>query len=367
MSPRLLLIGASGHIGAAVLELIHKAHPNLAIAVLVRSRSDAKQVEVAYDNNVKTVQGSLEDLNLVEREAAVSDLVINCAPDVPHTAGLTFLLRGLAANNAKKFYIHTSGAARIWPAPSADIHGPAFTRTWDDLADLNSLPSDTTHAAQDILVQSASRDNRNVFTAIVSPSFVVGKSPSVTHKPPIIFPDMVHVIREAGGVFTVATGENKTTFVDTEDLARLYLLLVHDALRLLEDQDAAPDGEMWGERAYYFADSIELSFRETMSGHLGPVLRKHTDWIITEEVAQLSLEKVVGSILGRVQNAGVDFEGANLWSRHIAEGFGTAMRVRGSRARKYLGWKPERRVDWEAAVRAMVAEENVEGEATGRK
>ncbi|KAK4184943.1 hypothetical protein QBC35DRAFT_454755 [Podospora australis] len=356
MPERVLCIGASGHIGAAVLDLVKKTYPNLDITALVRSHADGKHLEATY-TGVKMIQGSLDDLELIEQEAAASQLVINCAPDI-YTQGITALLKGLSTpspdSTSKRFYIHTSGAARVWPPH--DVNHPDFTRIWDDLTDLDSFPTDATHAAQDTLVQSANV-SPGVFTAIISPSFVVGKSPSVTHKLPIIFPDLMHVVRQSGGAFIVDAGENFTTFVDTQELAQLYLLLVKNALEHLLDTNSTPEEEAWGPRAYYFADSLEVTFKDFMVSHLVPLLKKQTDWIKKNEVTQLSLETVVKSILGRVVSAaGGEFEGANIWSRHIAEGFGTAMRISGGRARKYLGWKTDGRVDFEEAVRALVEE-----------
>lgn len=52
----------------------------------------------------------------------------DCAPDVFQDRGITALLTGLATSSSPttpKFYIHTSGAARIWylpPTPPPTFH-----------------------------------------------------------------------------------------------------------------------------------------------------------------------------------------------------------------------------------------------------
>lgn len=271
--------------------------------------------------------------------------------------GLSAILSGLySSTHNQAFYIHTSGASRTWIAPDSTHPG---SRIWDDITDVRSLPANATHAATDILVQSA--NTASLHTAIVSPSFVVGKSPSKTHKPPIIFPDWMHVTRSAGSVWTVGPGANFTTFVDTSDLANLYLLLVKDALSLiLDDEHPVVRQEIWGPEAYFFADTLEISMREFTEKQLLPALVRNGagDWVQDEKgggggIKELRLEEVVESIMTRVGGT----EGANLWSRWIAEGFGTSMRVRGRRGREYLGWKTASgRIDLDEAVRAVVDE-----------
>ncbi|KAK4680656.1 hypothetical protein QC764_0000990 [Podospora pseudoanserina] len=339
-------IGASGHIGAAVLQALHAAHPELPIRALVRQQEDVDHLESLYQGSVACVLGTLEDVGIVAEEAARAQLVINCAPDF--ALPLPTLLPSLSSNpHPQTFLLQTSGAARIWPPPSGLNPHP---KIWSDLTDLSSLPTDTTHAAQDITVSTYPGIN----TAIISPTFVIGKSPSVRHKHPIIFPDLMHVTRQQGQVFVVEQGKNLTTFVDTEELAELYVLLVGDALRCIRGEKQV-DENIWGEKGYFFAGGWEVSMREFIVDWLLPVLEGNETsktWLRNQEgkgVKGLGLGEVVESILGR-------FEGqeGEAWSRHIAEGFGTSMRIRGDRGRRYLGWEPTGRVKLGEAVEAVV-------------
>ncbi|KAK0669065.1 hypothetical protein QBC41DRAFT_392316 [Cercophora samala] len=338
-------IGASGHIGAAVLQALHAAQPGLSVRALVRLQEDVDHLQLVYQGAVTSVLGSLEDVDIVAEEASKAQLVINCAPDF--ALPLDTLLPALASNpHPLKFFIQTSGAARIWPPPSGITPHP---KIWSDLDDLPSFPTDTTHAQTDIAVSTFPGVN----TAIVSPTFVVGRSPSVRHKHPIAFPDLLHVTRQQGQVFVVEEGRNLTTFVDTEELAGLYVLLAGDAVGCIQGKEV--DGEIWGPRGYFFAGGWEVSMREFAEGYLLPVLEGNETakrWLTNQEgkgVKELGLEEVVGSILGRF-----DGQGGEAWSSHIAEGFGTSMRVRGERGRKYLGWEPTGRVKLEEAVEAVV-------------
>jgi len=193
-----------------------------------------------------------------------------------------------------------------------------------------------THGPTDIQVQSASTSS--LHPAIISPSYVIGRSPSRAHAAPTTFPDWMHVVRELGGVFVVDKGENITAFVDTESLAGLYLALVDDALGIIEEGKPVSE-EVWGPRGHYFAADLEVSMREFATEWLLPALRragKKGEVLAGDgEVREVGVERVVELVLGRV-GGGLE---ANIWSRHIAEGFGTSMRVRGSRAKKFLGYQ----------------------------
>ncbi|KAK3348799.1 hypothetical protein B0T25DRAFT_546548 [Lasiosphaeria hispida] len=349
MALQAFFIGASGHIGAAVLQALKHSFPNLPITALVRSKKDIDPLRESYGDSVRTSQGSLEDLKLLEAEAAKAQLIINCAPDVPYTRGIAALLRGLAVSPSPTFYIHTSGAARIWDPPNGDAEG----RTWDDIEDVDALPVIATHAATDIQVASAS--SGAVYTAIVSPSFVVGRTPSRSHNPPITFPDLMHVVKHVGGPFTVAGGRNVTGFIDTENLADLYIRLTRDAMRhLVGEKTGVPDDNIWGPRAYYFASTLEISFRDFNEQYLVPSLRRvGAEAFLENGPTQLTVAEVVDIIMER-HGGGV---AAELWTRHIAEGFGTAMRVRGTRAKKFLGFEAvEGLPGLDDAVRAVLRE-----------
>ncbi|KAK1753312.1 hypothetical protein QBC47DRAFT_416003 [Echria macrotheca] len=338
MSPQIFLIGASGHIGAAVLQALKAAYPDSKIEALVRSEDDSKDIRERYHTTVNTIQGSLSDLGVVEAAASQAQIVINCAPDVPNSEGISAILRGLSSSpSPHKFYIQTSGAARVWDAPpNGNTPG---AKIWDDISDLDSLPTNTTHAEQDVQVQTASAStSAGVHTAIISPTFVLGRSPSRTHKAPIVFPFLVNVIREVGGLFTVDRGENVMGFVDTEALAGLYLALVADAVAVLDGRkEVDGEEEVWGARGFYFAASLEMSFREFVEKWFGPALERAGagGLLGTDGTKEVTVERVTEIIMGKLGSGIVE----TLWSRHIAEGFGTSMRVRGTRAEKVLGYR----------------------------
>jgi uncharacterized protein YbjT (DUF2867 family) len=65
----LLSIGATGHIGGAVLDDLVKTHPSLRITALVRPGAHSRDVFGKY-KSVTALIGSLEDHRLLEKTTA---------------------------------------------------------------------------------------------------------------------------------------------------------------------------------------------------------------------------------------------------------------------------------------------------------
>jgi uncharacterized protein YbjT (DUF2867 family) len=81
MSPKVLLIGATGHIGGTVLHTIH-THHNVDISVLVRNQSDAELLQHEY--SVIPIIGTLEDVGEVADHIRSSDIIISLSLRVPY-------------------------------------------------------------------------------------------------------------------------------------------------------------------------------------------------------------------------------------------------------------------------------------------
>jgi hypothetical protein len=186
---------------------------------------------------------------------------------------------------------------------------------------------------------------------------------------PLTLPHYIHVVKTLGGGFTIGKGLNKIGFVNVKDLARLYSFLVSsavDALRSTGDIASKPDQKiadvnknvmMWGKTAYYYGCSYELGWKEFMSEYLIPALREHKAPFVTaengEELQSLSIEDATEIVMKRLGG----FEGADVWSKHIAESMGTSMRVKSSRAEKVFAWKSEEGVGIDESVQTFVQKE----------
>jgi nucleoside-diphosphate-sugar epimerase len=142
---------------------------------------------------------------------------------------------------------------------------------------------------------------------------------------------MLKATRKLSSGFTISLGKNLQAFIHVIDLARMYLLLLSDALKPQGEAAATPGHEIWGPEAYYFAEQEELPFREYME-HMVSVLQKQG------ELKSSAIKEIDFDTIAEVMGA-ADAE-ADSWVMHIAIMFGCNMRVRSSRARE-LGWKPQ--------------------------
>lgn len=75
-------IGATGHIGGAVLDLMISTYPETPITVLIRTNPKAEFLHARYPS-ITTKIGSLSDLEILEASATAADIVISNSPHAP--------------------------------------------------------------------------------------------------------------------------------------------------------------------------------------------------------------------------------------------------------------------------------------------
>lgn len=75
MAPKVFVTGATGYIGGDALFHLCQKYPDLDVSLLVRSEAKAKAVRSKYPD-ARIVLGSLEDSDIVRREAAWADIVL---------------------------------------------------------------------------------------------------------------------------------------------------------------------------------------------------------------------------------------------------------------------------------------------------
>ncbi|UPK92485.1 hypothetical protein LCI18_003420 [Fusarium solani-melongenae] len=303
--------------------------------------------------NIKVQEGDLGDYDILEKQASIASIVISksplsrygdstltqdpppdCGPDLFHNNSISALLRGLSSQtNRSVFYIGTTGAARVW-----DESGALNSRVWDDVNDIDEILSlATTHAETDTLVLSS--NTANLRTALISPGYVIGVSPSKSHPLPSSYPDLFRVLRQLGTGFFIGEGNARISLVETGLLAALYVRLVGDALQRISRADVQDNNtSAWGPQAYYFAANTEYSIRDfiqiafqAMRAQGGSVLT------ISDEMKSVSREEVVKLVEERIN----DSPYADVWADFIAKMYSVNMRVKGTRAEKMLGFKWE--------------------------
>lgn len=180
------------------------------------------------------------------------------------------------------------------------------------------MPSDRYHSRTDQLVRDASA---KVHVAIVAPTVVYGISASIERQIPITIRDIIDTVRQLSMGFTMSQGRNIIGYVHVEDLAELYVHLLSDIVN-----NAVPTAELWGQQAYYFANSEEHSFAQYMQefvkvmrarGLISTEVLKQVD--PEEEAAELQVVKKISQI----------------------HAFGANVRCRGDRASRLLGFVPK--------------------------
>lgn len=93
----------TGYIAGDALFVLHQAHPEFEYAALVRTQDKADKVKAAY-SNVRIVLGSLDDSDVLEREAAAADIVLRMSPKLSITTKVSLLARryGIACASSLK-------------------------------------------------------------------------------------------------------------------------------------------------------------------------------------------------------------------------------------------------------------------------
>ncbi|MFK0333827.1 NAD-dependent epimerase/dehydratase family protein [Rhizobium sp. NPDC090275] len=288
----IFVTGATGYIGGAVAaRLVANGHK---VRGLVRNKEKARRLE---EKGIAPVLGNLDDAKLLTREARASEGVVNAA-DSDHHGAATALLEGLYGSG--KPLLQTSGTGLV----AENTRGEASDRTYDDNTPLVSEPvfGERADIDQQIL-DAAGRDVRSV---VLCNSCIYGWGEGL-HRESIMAPRLKRQAGADGVARYIGSGANIWSNVHIDDLVDLYMLAF----------DKAPAGSR------YLAENGESAFADiaqAIADRLG--LGQAQSWSV-EEATQ-----------------GVDATFAFI--------FASNCRVRATRARSELEWRPKRdsMLDW---------------------
>ncbi len=225
----IFITGVGGYIGGSVAAaLLASGHR---VRGLVRSTANAERLAAS---GIEPVLGSLDDAELLQREARTSDGVINSA-SADHAGAVRALVTALAGSG--KPLLHTSGSSVI----GDDARGSRMSeQIFDGATPLVVHPAKQPRRKVDLQVLGAAA--RGVRSAVICPSLIYGVGTGLNPHS-VQIPFLTANARVHGTVQIVGAGLNVWSNVHIDDVVDLYLLALAKA----------PAG------AFYFAENGEAS------------------------------------------------------------------------------------------------------------
>jgi nucleoside-diphosphate-sugar epimerase len=290
----IFITGAGGYIGGSVAEAL------LAAGHRVRGLSrNAASAERLATKGIEPVLGSLDDADVLTREARASDGVINAA-SADHVGAAMALIAGLEGSG--KPLMHTSGSSVV----GDDARGSRRAeQVYDEDTPLVIFPLKQARRNLDLEILAAAA--RGVRSAVICPTLIYGVGRGLNTQS-VQIPFLVANARTQGVVQFVGAGLNVWSNVHIDDVVDLYLLALAKA----------PAG------SFYFAESGEASFEE----------------LCTALAKRLGLP---GAASLQPEIAAAQWGEAKAYFT-----LGSNSRVRARRARQELGWTPRHQsvIDW---------------------
>ena len=291
---KIFVTGASGFIGGSIAAgLVRAGHR---VRGLIRNPEHAAELERL---GIEPVIGTLDDRALLVAQAQAADAVINAASS-DHRTAVEALIEGLAGSG--KPFLHTSGSSIVGDASGGEA-GAARIYSEDALPEPTA--DKAARVAIDRLVLQAA--HKNIRSAVLCNTLIYGHG-AVAGSASVQLPRLVRQAQKSGVVRHVGSGGNTWSNVHIDDVVELYRLAL----------EKTPAG------TFYFVESGEASFRDMTAAiaramKLGPA----QDWPLKDAEQE--------------------------WGYEMANyGLGSNSRVRGERARKLLGWQPQRTsvIEW---------------------
>jgi nucleoside-diphosphate-sugar epimerase len=288
----IFVTGATGYIGGAMAARL--VADGYEVRGLVRDEAKAKQLA---ERGVLPVLGNLDDTDLLVREARGSDGVVNAADSDHHGAAMA-LVEGLSGSG--KPLLQTSGTGLY----AENTRGEASNQTYDDDAPLPSQQEFGDRASIDQqILDAATRDVRSI---VLCNSCIHGWGEGL-HRESIMIPWLKRQAQADGVARYVGSGANIWSNVHIDDLVDLYRLA----------WDKAPAGSR------YLVENGESAF---------------------VDIAQAIADRLD---LGEARSWSVEEATAHV-DETYAFIFGSNCRVRATRARSELKWRPKigAMLDW---------------------
>ncbi|TRM56142.1 hypothetical protein BD626DRAFT_576071 [Schizophyllum amplum] len=261
----IFMTGATGYIGGAVLARLLRGQNSqkLHIKALVRDAGKALKLK---DFGVEPVMGTLDDAELIEKEASKADVIISAA-SADHEPSCQAILRGAKTSFRRTamqpIFIHTSGIMSL----ADNARGMHGTDTIYDDADANAiaaLPVTQLHRNVDTKIVAADAAGY-VYAYLVLPSLIYGQAShalaraGITNTRSIALPILSKAALARGRPGVIGRGANVVPCVELEEQADMYIVLMNAALR------GAPFTRH-GREGHYFGASDECTLEQVSRG-----------------------------------------------------------------------------------------------------
>ncbi|KAI0837181.1 NAD(P)-binding protein [Hypoxylon sp. FL0890] len=313
MAPKIFLTGATGYIGGEALYSLNKAHPEYEYTLLVRNEERGKPVAAAYPN-ARLVYGTLDDVEVIEKEAAAADIVVHTADSSDNVPSAQAIAKGLAAGHTAEkpgYWIHLCGTGILtWYDAKHKRYGqaPLPEERYHDIDDIErilSLPDEAIHRNVDKIVIAAN-ESPAVKTLIVGPPTIYGQGRGPVNQRSIQVPKLIELTLNSGFAPIQAPGLAEWDNVHIRDLGEFFVLAVEAAL----DPSKNSNPEIFGPKGYFFLENGVHKWSDV------------SKWVAEEATKQGLLPEPITREIDSPQL------GEN--SKSVA-----------ARARKYLGWTPK--------------------------
>ncbi|CAM2151734.1 Epimerase [Pararobbsia alpina] len=283
---KVFVTGAAGYIGSSIAT--HLKHTGHEVTGLVRSDEQAAALR---ELGITPVVGTLDDRALLIAQTSAADGVVNAASS-DHRGAVEALIEGLKGSG--KPLLHTSGSSLV----GDNSKGEGTDAVYHEDTLPAPTPDKAARVAIDALVLGAAE--QGVRSAVLCNTLIYGHSLGLPRES-VQLPRLIRQAKKSGVMRHVGRGRNIWSNVHIRDVVELYRLAL----------EGTPAG------MFYFVENGEASFAEmanALAHQLG--LDASHDWPIEAAIEE--------------------------WGYEMASyGLGSNSRVRGERARRLLGWKPE--------------------------
>lgn len=268
----LFLTGATGYVGGTLLTQLLRLSPQpfSSITCLVRTAEQASKLSAAYATTtptVRTLQGTLDDHDLLVSEAAKAHVVINTA-NTDH-AGIFSLLSGVQHTTlslpagSKPLLIQISGTGSVVdPTIPRGVNNPRKISDRDDMAEILDWPENRIHIPIEKKLYPLA-DAAAVRLLVLAPGQIFGAGEGLfqrDNKFGVILYDEFVRLRQA--FYMKPAGEASWGWSSVRDVSRGIVFAMLEALGSDPVTTGGKECRLgFGSKGFYFIGTSEVSFR----------------------------------------------------------------------------------------------------------